>query len=316
MFIIIRKVSYLSVSLLVFLMISSCGNVDSFSKKKYNIKTSRISEIDKKPIYIDNGGEKKTNFLNKRRVEKERNLINLIQLEKTYLAAKEILAKQGGDISKIPSTHRISKVEQKRLECENKINLLYEELKLINPNTKEGYKRSLEMQVEINDLFANSIQPLEMIISKNIEVKELQGDFSFKSGSYKLTDSGQKDIELFIQSIENDIIGWTKYVNNYNQQIFSNEVFKLMVVIDGYADKQGSDESNLILSEKRAEEVKNYFEKMLIPLSKKYKVIFDLDAYGKGETLPPGIEDNGKETDVRRRICRIMSVVGPKPYME
>ena len=170
------------------------------------------------------------------------------------------------------------------------------------------------MQVEINNLYSNIIQPFVEIY--NIKVKELQGDFSFKSGSHKLTESGQKDIEALVQSIENDIIGWEKYVNNFNQQIFSNEVFKLMVVIDGYADKQGPDESNLILSEKRAEEVKNYFEKMLIPLSKKYKVIFDLNAFGKGEELPPGIEDNGKETDHRRRICRIMSVVGPKSFME
>jgi outer membrane protein OmpA-like peptidoglycan-associated protein len=309
----INKKIFLSISLLVFLIISSCGNVNTFSKKKYNVKSSRVSTIVEKPRYKDNGGEIKTNVLNKRRVEKEK---NLIQLEDTYRKAKEILMKQGSDMSKIPTTHKITKVEQKRLECENKINLLYEELKMINPNTKDGYKRTLEMQVEINDLFANSIQPLEMIISKNIEVKELQGDFSFKTGSYKLTESGQKDIEIFIQSIENDIIGWKKYVNNHNQQIFSNEVFKLMVVIDGYADKQGSDESNLVLSEKRAEEVKNYFEKILNPLTKKYKVIFDLDAYGKGETLPPGIDDNGKETDVRRRICRIMSVVGPKTYME
>ena len=168
--------------------------------------------------------------------------------------------------------------------------------------------------VEINNLYSNIIQPYVEIY--NIKVKELQGDFSFKSGSHKLTESGQKDIEALVQSIENDIIEWKKYVNNFNHKIFSNEVFKLMVVIDGYADKQGSDESNLILSAKRAEEVKNYFEKMLDPLSKKHKVIFDLNAYGKGETLPPGIEDNGKETDHRRRICRIMSVVGPKSFME
>jgi len=308
-----RRFFFFNISLLVLFIISSCGNVDAFSKKKYNVKSGRVSTIVEKPRFRDNGGEIETNVLNKRKVEKER---NLIQLEKTYRAAKEILAKQGDDISKIPATHRISKVEQKRLECENKINLLYEELKMINPNTKDGYKRSLEMQVEINDLFNNSIKPLDIIISKNIEVKELQGDFSFKSGSFKLTESGQKDIEVLLQSIENDIIEWKKYVDNHNEQIFSNEVFKLMVVIDGYADKQGSNESNLVLSENRAEEVKNYFEKILTPLSKKYKIIFDIDSYGKGETLPPGIEDNGKETDVRRRICRIMSVVGPKPYME
>ena len=304
-----KGIIYLRFLFLV-MIISSCGNVDIFSMKKHNIKSSRVSSIVDKPRYRDNGGEIKTNFLNKQRVEKERINIQTNRLILTLIdTLKPVTPKNGAE----PVS--ISKLEQIRLECYNKINLLYEELKTINPNTKDGYKRSLEMQVEINDLYANIIQPLNKI-SNNIKVKELQGDFSFKTGSHKLTESGQKDIELLVQSIEYDLIEWKKYVNNFNQQIFSNEVFKLMVVIDGYADKQGSNETNLILSEKRAEEVKNYFEKMLNPLSKKYKVIFDLNAFGKGEELPPGIEDNGKETDHRRRICRIMSVVGPKSFME
>lgn len=297
------RISFFRISLLVFLIVSACGN----SKIKYEKGTvSTSDEKPKKPRYTANGGEINTNAFNKRRVERER--IN-IQTNKLLDKILDTLKPDGAGGISIP------KVEQIRLECYKKINLLYEELKTINPYTKDGYKRSLEMQVEINDLWENSIQPLNKI-ANNIKVKELQGDFSFKSGSHKLTESGQKDIEALIQSIENDIIEWKKYVNNFNHEIFSNEVFKLMVVIDGYADKRGSDESNLILSAKRAEEVKNYFEKMLDPLSKKHKVIFDLNAYGKGETLPPGIEDNGKETDHRRRICRIMSVVGPKSFME
>ena len=295
------------------LTITSCTVVENFSSKKYNAKTTHRGSIVENPKYFDNGGTVKTHFLNKKRVEKER---NLIQLEKTYRAAKAILDKQKNSLNTLPSTHKISKVEQLRNACEAKINQLYEELKTIDPNTKDGYKRSLEMLTEINDLFANRIQPLEIIISKNVEVKELQGDFSFKSGSFKLTENGLKDIEQFILSIENDIMNWRKYVNNSNQQIFSNEKFKLMVVIDGYADKQGADEANLILSENRAEEVRNEFVKRLNVLTKKYKVIFDIKYYGKGESLPPGIIDNGMETDSRRRICRIMSVIGPSSYME
>ena len=295
------------------LMLTSCDVVENFSSKKFNTKTIRTSTIVENPKYYDNGGTVRTNFLNKKRVEKEK---NIIQLEKTYRAAKEILEKQKKSLNSLEESHKISKVEQLRLECEIKINRLYDELKILNPNTKDGYKRSLEMLKEINDLFANRIQPLEMIISKNIEVKELQGDFSFKSGSFKLTENGLSDIEKFIQSIENDISTWKKYVNNYNQQIFSNDKFKLMVVIDGYADKQGPDEANLILSENRAEEVRNEFSKRLNVLTKKHKILFDVKYYGKGETLPPGISDNGMETDSRRRICRIMSVIGPSSYME
>jgi outer membrane protein OmpA-like peptidoglycan-associated protein len=296
-----------------YLLLTSCTVVESFSSKKYNAKTTHNGSIVENPKYFDNGGTVKTHIFNKKRVEKER---NLIQLEKTYRAAKEILEKQKNSLNTLQASHKISKVEQIRKDCETKINQLYEELKTIDPNTKDGYKRSLEMLKEINDLFANRIQPLEMIISKNVEVKELQGDFSFKSGSFKLTETGLQDIEKFIISIENDIINWRKYVNNNNQQIFSNEKFKLMVVIDGYADKQGPDQANLILSENRAEEVRNEFVKRLNILTKKYKVIFDVKYYGKGEMLPPGILDNGMETDSRRRICRIMSVIGPSSYME
>jgi outer membrane protein OmpA-like peptidoglycan-associated protein len=304
----------LSILILFVYFATSCSLISDFSTKKYNANTSKSSmSRAENPRYYDNGGKIKTNILNKRRVEKER---NIIQLEKTYKAAKAILEKQKNSLENIETTHKIDKVEQIRRECEIRINKLYEELKLLDPNTKDGYKRSLEMLTEINDLFANRIQPLEMIISKNIEVKELQGDFSFKTGSFKLTDQGIKDIEKFIQSIENDILIWKKYVNNYNQQLFSNEKFKLMVVIDGYADKQGSDAANLVLSENRAEEVRNEFIKRLSILSKKHKVVFDVKYFGKGETLPPGITDNGMETDSRRRICRIMSVVGPSSYME
>ena len=125
MFIIIRKVSCLSVSLLVFLIISSCGNVDSFSTKKYNIKSGRISTIDEKPIYIPNGGEKKTNVFNKGRVERER--IN-IQTKKLLDKITDTKPEPGIDA---PVGGKIKK-------CYEQIDSLREELKTINPYTKDG----------------------------------------------------------------------------------------------------------------------------------------------------------------------------------
>jgi outer membrane protein OmpA-like peptidoglycan-associated protein len=119
-----------------------------------------------------------------------------------------------------------------------------------------------------------------------------------------------------VKEISKDIETWKNYVNNNNNRIFSNDKFKLMVVIDGYADSQGSDQYNLSLSEKRAEEVRNEFVKKINILAQNYKVVFDVQYYGKGEALPPGIEDNGMQVDARRRICRIMSVVGPSKFME
>ncbi len=298
-------------SLLFFL--NACMLSSTFSDKKHSKnKFKSVSVIDQ-PRYKDNGGEIKTNIINKRKVIKEKNFLDN---KKTYDGIMRILDEDGKKIINQPEGKTISKTEQIRKECQAKMNLLYEEFKSIDPNTKAGYKRSLELLVEINDLFTNTIQPLHMIISKNVEVKELNGDFSFKTGSAKLTDSGIEDINNMVKEISKDIETWKNYVNNNNNRIFSNDKFKLMVVIDGYADSQGSDQYNLSLSEKRAEEVRNEFIKKINILAQNYKIVFDVQYYGKGEELPPGIEDNGMQVDARRRICRIMSVVGPSKFME
>ena len=168
-------------------LLNACMLSSTFSDKKHSKnKFKSVSVIDQ-PRYKDNGGEIKTNIINKRKVIKEKNFLDN---KKTYDGIMRILDEDGKKIINQPEGKTISKTEQIRKECQAKMNLLYEEFKSIDPNTKAGYKRSLELLVEINDLFTNTIQPLHMIISKNVEVKELNGDFSFKTGSAKLTDSG------------------------------------------------------------------------------------------------------------------------------
>ena len=172
------------------------------------------------------------------------------------------------------------------------------------------------MLSKLNDLIYGRIKPINEIILKNNEIKELQGDFSFRTGSSKLTESGIEDIKNQILEIEKEIINWKNYLNNHNERIFENDSYKLMIVIDGYADRVGSEKLNLKLSKERAEAVKNEFLKQIKVLTNKYNLIFDIQYYGKGEMLPPGVIDNGQQSDVRRRICRIMSVVGPKQFVE
>ena len=311
----LKIISYF-IQLIVLLSIFSSCVVSPFQTKRYNLNVSK-NENQKTnintPRYDINGGPKKTNILNQKRAEREKYIIDLEKLCKT---TKEILEKQKIDLSKVESTHKLSGLEKSRNAIESEINKLFSELDSIDPYSQTGYLKSLEVLSQLNDLIYGRIKPINEIILKNNEIKELKGDFSFTTGSSKLTESGVKDIKNQISEIEKEIINWKNYLNNHNERIFENDSYKLMIVVDGYADKVGSDELNLKLSKERAEAVKNEFLKQIKVLTKSYNLIFDIQYYGKGEMLPPGVTDNGQQSDVRRRICRIMSVVGPKKFVE
>ena len=289
---------------LIIILVTSCAK---YNKRNYSpVKQNN-------PIFDINGGEKNTNIFNIKKAEREK---TFLELKKVYETAIDLLKKQKTDIVSIDSGHKPAGIEVSRDSYEVQINELYAELETINPQTNAGYKRSLEMLSEINDLIYNRIAPLDKIISKNKEVKELKGDFSFKTGNYKLTDKGIEEIAKQVSNLEKEIIEWQNYLNNHNERIFANNTFQLMVVIDGYTDVQGTNQINLKLSKDRAEEVEAEFRIQLKKLSLKYKLICNVESNGKGETLPPGVLDNGMKVDSKRRICRIMSVVGPSKFFE
>lgn len=281
----------------VVLVLFSCKENKKFTKVQYNI----------------NGGQKKVNILNKKKANWERQYLITDSL---YKNTKLLLEQQKIALNTIESSHKSEGLEKARDLSEVKINTLYDELKTVDPYSQKGHKRSLEILTEINDLIYNRIIPIGTLIVKNKEIKELQGDFSFKTGSSKLTESGINEIKNQLNQLEKEIVEWKNYINNHNEKIFETDRFKLTVVIEGYADKQGSEKQNLKLSTERAESVRNEFVSQLKTISSKYNLRFDVAYDGKGETLPPGVTDNGKEVDGKRRICRIMSVVGPSKFID
>ena len=280
-----------------FIVLFSCNGNKKFIKVQYNV----------------NGGQKKVNFLNKKRAEWER---QYLKTDSLYRNTKLLLEQQKLALNSIESSHKSEGLEKARNLSEIKINALYDELKKNAPYSQKGHKRSLEILTEINDLIYNRIIPIGSLIVKNKEIKELQGDFSFKTGSSKLTESGINEIKVQLNQLENEIIEWKNYLNNHNERIFETDRFKLTVVIEGYADKQGFAKQNLKLSTDRAESVRNEFISQLKNISIKYNLRYDVNYEGKGEVLPPGLNDNGNLVDVRRRICRIMSVVGPSKFID
>lgn len=282
---------------LILTIMLSCNTSKQFTKARYNI----------------NNGSKKVNVINKRKAEWE---TQYLKTDSLYNSTKVLLAQQKLALSSIESAHKSSGLEKARDVSEEQINLLYEQLKQVNPYSQDGHKKSLEILTQINDLIYNRIIPIGTLIVKNKQIKELQGDFSFKTGSSKLSESGINEIKKQLDQLENDIYEWKGYLNNHNERIFEKDRFKLTVIIEGYADKQGSDKQNLKLSSERAESVRNEFVKQINLLATKHKLLFDVNFEGKGELLPPGVIDNGKEVDSNRRICRIISVVGPSRFVD
>ena len=89
-------------------------------------------------------------------------------------------------------------------------------------------------------------------------------------------------------------------------------------MISGYSDKQGSgDEKSRIkrnqeLSTERAKAVSSEFEKQLKALGVKWKLTYRISFEGKGETLPPSMNEDATKNNPNRRITTIRMVVGPK----
>lgn len=291
-----KKTIYITLILLAS-MINSYTLAQDFKETKYDI----------------NGGSKKSNLFNKKKAQREKEYLEICA---AFDKVKSLVAKQATAFGTIPIEHKPKALEGKMKEVENRIDSLYFLLKKVDPYTNEGYKKQLKILVQLNDLTYNRVIPIGDIILKTKEIKELKSDYSFRTGSSKLEIGAIDEIKKQILNLEKDIIEWKNYLGNHNEKIFLNNNFKLMVVVDGYADKVGDSKSNLKLSEERAKSVRNEFLKQLEDLKKSYNVSIDIMHYGKGEELPPGIEDNGLENDERRRICRIMSVVGPEKFID
>ena len=260
--------------------------------------------------YKDNGGKMPTLFFNKGKVVKETQ----------YMTALAILKKAREDGGKPPKGKRTPKevgkidstevvIDMVSAKIQEEIDELYKEFEKIDPLDDNAHKTILEVLTKVNDLYYKKINPYKIL--KNKSVNTLSSDLSFNTGKSKLIQEGYTEINALIKKIEHEILDWKAYVDDHNNEIFATDRFKITIHINGYADKQGSSENNQKLSTERAEEVREAFVIELKKLSANHSLVYSVNFEGKGEELPPGTMDTGKDNDPKRRVCVITSVVGP-----
>ena len=165
----------------------------------------------------------------------------------------------------------------------------------------------------------NYIEPLTKMIESNKEVKKIGGDISFNVGSAILNNNGKKEISKLIKSIKVDMTDWNQYLEDHNVNIFKDSIYRLMIVVNGYADAQGDGSENarksknLELSKLRAKAVADEIIEQVNKYNFGHEIMIDIDIKGRGEAYPPNLSEKDiKVNSAERRISRISMVVGPK----
>jgi outer membrane protein OmpA-like peptidoglycan-associated protein len=275
----------------------------------------------KNPIYnttVFRGqrGEKEVTSFNKNRAEREKLLAETIEKADE---AKRKLEEQQATLNSIDSTERIGDLDGKLKIIFNRTQQIIDELNKTSPYTSAGQEKTLKLAAELNDLMHNYINPLAKLVEANKEVVRLGSDINFSTGSATLSKEGKKKISQLVTNITNEIEKWKTYLNHHNENIFSNSEFKTIILINGYADMQGSmdeatrQKNNLELSEKRAKAVADELNLQLTTIKEKYKLTFEIQSKGRGEELPENNASSSKKGEnSTRRISSISLVVGPK----
>jgi len=234
-------------------------------------------------------------------------------------AAKRKLEEQQAILNSIDSTERIGDLDNKLKSIFNRTQQILDELNKTSPYTSAGQEKTLKLATELNDLMHNYINPLSKLVEANKEVVRLGSDIHFGTGSAILSKEGKKKISQLAASIAAEIEKWKTYLNHHNENIFSNSEYKTIILVNGYADLQGSMDAetrkkkNLELSEKRAKAVADELRNQLTDLKPKYNLSFDIQSKGRGEELPSdNIITSKKGESAARRISSISLVVGPK----
>jgi len=277
----------------------------------------------KKPVYnttVFRGerGKKEVNAYNKNKAQREKDMAEAIEKAD---AAKLAIENQRKELASIDSTQRISSIDVKLQAVFIRTQEIINELNSVSPYSSKGHEKALKLSAELNDLMHNQINPLAEMIESNKEVVRLGSDITFETGSANLTKEGKKQVSALVQKIEKDILNWKSYLNHHNENIFSNTDFRTILVVNGYADTQGSKneaerkEFNKKLSNDRAAAVAKEFELQIKTIKEKYKVTVELEINGRGEDTPPNYKPGKKLDDGSRRICNINLVVGPKMLM-
>ena len=260
-------------------------------------------------------GETEVNNFNRKQAEREKSLA--ATLEKADEALRR-LEDQKKMFYSIDSSERIQEIDVQLDKLIERTKQIIDLLNETDPYSPAGNEKALRLAVELNDLLYNYVYPIGELIVSNKEIKNISADISFDTGSSVLTKQGKLAITVLIETITKDIAEWKVYLNQHNENVFDQEEYKTILIINGYSDLQGAGnatdraEKNLELSKKRAAAVAAEFEKQLAELNTKLKLTYNVKFYGQGESLPPKQVENGKVNNPDRRITTISMVVGPK----
>ena len=301
----LRSSLFVIVSFILSLLFVSCASKKTLRKPIFETTT-----------YKGEKGNKEVNNLNKNRAEREKE--HFLALEKAD-EAKRLVEEEQAEMSKIDTSERVGEIELALQKIYERTQQIIEELNEISPYSINGHQKTLKLAAELNDLMQNYIEPLNRMIESNKEVKKIGGDISFNVGSSNLNNNGKKEISKLIKSIKSDMADWNKYLEDHNANIFKDSVYRLMIVVNGYADAQGDGSEserkakNLELSKLRAEAVADEIIEQVNKYNFGHEIMIDIDIKGRGEAYPPNLSEKDiKINSAERRISRISMVVGPK----
>ncbi len=289
----------------------------SFLVLLYSCKDSGVLVKPKYKTTVFHGqqGDTEVNAFNRKQAEREKSLA--AEIEKSEQALS-VLKEQQKMFYSIDSTERIKEIDDQLTRLIARTEEIIKSLNETDPYTPEGHEKSLRLAQELNDLLYKYVVPLGDLIAANKELKNIAADISFDTGSAIISEEGKKLITGMLDSIKVDIQGWRNYLDNHNENVFSDEDYSTILIISGYSDKQGlgdektRTERNQVLSEARAKAVAAEFEKQLKSLDVKWKLNFRISYEGKGEILPPTVSDDKQKNNPNRRVTTIRMVVGPK----
>ena len=289
----------------------------SFLVLLYSCKDSGVLVKPKYKTTVFHGqqGDTEVNAFNRKQAEREKSLA--AEIEKSEQALS-VLKEQQKMFYSIDSTERIKEIDDQLTRLIARTEEIIKSLNETDPYTPEGHEKSLRLAQELNDLLYKYVVPLGDLIAANKELKNIAADISFDTGSAIISEDGKKLITGMLDSIKSDIQGWRNYLDNHNENVFSDEDYSTILIISGYSDKQGlgdektRTERNQVLSEARAKAVAAEFEKQLKSLDVKWKLSFRISYEGKGEILPPSVSDDKQKNNPNRRVTTIRMVVGPK----
>jgi len=301
----LRLSLFIFTSILLSQLFVSCASKKTLRKPIFETTT-----------YKGEKGNKEVNNLNKNRAEREKE--HFLALEKAD-QAKRLLEAEQVEMNKIDTSERVGEIELALQKIYDRTQQIINELNEISPYSFNGHQKTLTLAAELNDLMQNYIEPLTKMIEANKEVKKIGGDISFNVGSSNLNNNGKKEISKLIKSIKVDMTSWNEYLENHNVNIFKDSVYRLMIVVNGYADAQGDGNENerkaknLELSKLRAEAVADEIIEQVNKYNFGHEIMIDIDIKGRGEAYPPNLNEKDiKINSAERRISRISMVVGPK----